>query len=77
MTPTPTISQPDTDEVKPRPIAKAAIVLAAIVGVFLSMVTMGWFIDRVVEIQESYRRPTADELYGCTIHNAAPNGECQ
>lgn len=67
----------DTDDVKAGPIAKTAIVLVAVVGAVLAITATGYFFDRIAEIQEQYRKPTADELYGCTVRNAAPNGECQ
>lgn len=30
----------------------------------------------VGETIEHFSRPTADELYGCTVQQQAPNGDC-
>lgn len=44
--------------------------LASILGVVLGVAFLLW-------VNGYHIKPTPDQLYGCTVENEAPNGECK
>lgn len=43
----------------------------------LAFVGFLWLIDQVDRRWQERHKPTADELYGCTVKQQAPNGDCR
>lgn len=43
------------------------------IGAFMLGVVLG----AAIVAHDHKRHPTADELYGCTVRDQAPNGECE
>lgn len=60
-----------------RAFAVGLLMFLATAGVVGASIGTGLFVYEVVSLYHIVRTPTADQLYGCTYEQSAPNGECK
>lgn len=58
-------------------LAVGLLLFCTAVGIVGASIAIGLFAYEVVGLYHIVRTPTADQLYGCTYEQSAPNGECK